>query len=90
MKRRDFLKTLSTAAACFTVLPAATTYSRIWKPKLIVRVRYEINPEWVNAPFEMRWFGNNFATIRHELYPPRFRMEADEFVLVPTFTFVKV
>jgi|ERR1044072_694804 len=29
--RRDFLRTLATAAAGFTILPPATTYSRVWR-----------------------------------------------------------
>lgn len=48
MNRRNFIRGLLTAAAGFTILPPATTYERIW------RARREINPDWVNAPLEMR------------------------------------
>lgn len=32
MNRRSFLKSLGTVATGFAILPAATTYKRIWKP----------------------------------------------------------
>lgn len=51
--RRSFFKQLAVSAAAFSILPAAETYSRIWKPKAIVPVRYEINPDWVNAEYEL-------------------------------------
>lgn len=31
MNRRSFLETLAKAAAGFTILPAATTYGRVWR-----------------------------------------------------------
>lgn len=53
MNRRGFFKTLATAAAGFAILPAATTYARTpWK-RLAGSDIYVINPEWVNAPYEM-------------------------------------
>lgn len=57
MNRRGFLQRLVLGAAAFTVLPAATTYQRVWKsvapPEVLVAC---LNPEWVNAPYEMRFF----------------------------------
>jgi len=55
--RRSFFKQLAIGVASFAILPSAATYSRIWKPKAIVPVRYEVNLDWVNAPFEVnfRW-----------------------------------
>lgn len=57
--RRSFFKQLAVSAAAFSILPAAETYSRIWKPKAIVPVRYEINPDWVNATYEVSFFWNH-------------------------------
>lgn len=55
MKRLDFFKSLALSTAGFAILPAATTYGRIWKPTqtIIQSPEYIINPEWVNAPFEL-------------------------------------
>lgn len=55
--RRGFFATLTAAAAGFSILPAATTYTRLWKavkptPKLIGIP----NPEYANAPYERMWF----------------------------------
>lgn len=52
--RRTFFKQLAGAAASFAILPAATTYERIWRPKLI-EPQWRINPAWVNAKYEMLW-----------------------------------
>ena len=52
MNRRNFLSNLAKAVGCFTILPPATTYERVWKasrPELIV------NPDWVNAEYEMEF-----------------------------------
>jgi len=34
--RRNFFATLAKAAAGFTILPAATTYSRVWRAQRVV------------------------------------------------------
>jgi len=57
--RRSFFKQLALGAASFAILPSASTYERIWKPKAIVPVRYEVNLEWVNAPYEISFFWSN-------------------------------
>ena len=52
MNRRNFLSSLAKGIGLFTILPPSTTYSRIWKaqkPELIV------NPDWVNAEWEMEY-----------------------------------
>lgn len=54
MNRRNFLGKLAGAVAAFTVLPSATTYERIWKPKLIEPV-WIPNPEWTTATYELRF-----------------------------------
>ncbi len=53
MNRRSFFRTLAAATAGFTILPPATTYSRIWK------ATRTINPEWVNAPFEVSFISHD-------------------------------
>lgn len=50
--RRTFFKQLAGLTAGFAILPAATTYERIWRPKTIEPV-WVINPEWVNATYEI-------------------------------------
>jgi len=53
LNRRSFFKTLATAAAGFTILPAATKYTRTpWK-KLSASGIYVVNPEWRDAPYQM-------------------------------------
>lgn len=59
MNKRNFLKTLAVAAAGFTVLPAATTYDRIWRVQKQVgmgRVLYQINPAWVTAEYGICYY----------------------------------
>lgn len=55
--RRSFFKQLAFGVAAFGILPAATTYERIWKPKLIIPAAPELmlNPDWVNAPCQIVW-----------------------------------
>lgn len=52
MNRRSFLTNIAVAAAAFTILPSASTYQRNW-----VKTRpnglWVINPEWVNAEYEV-------------------------------------
>lgn len=52
MNRRSFFKNLAIGAATFSILPAATTYERIWKKAS--SGLYVLNPLWVNAPLEVR------------------------------------
>jgi hypothetical protein len=53
MNRRSFFKTLSAATAGFTILPAATTYGRIWRAER--NVEWVLNPEWENARYVLRF-----------------------------------
>lgn len=41
--RRNFLQQMILAGAGAMILPSATTYERIWRPKLITRIRWKIN-----------------------------------------------
>jgi hypothetical protein len=54
MNRRSFLKSLGV----FAILPAATTYPRLWKA---VRMDPEwgVNPEWRDAPYEVVFFNRD-------------------------------
>jgi len=56
MNRRSFFQTLAKAAAGFTILPAATSYERIWK---VVRPECVPNPEWITPP--MHFFGPDYT-----------------------------
>lgn len=53
MRRRDFFRTLATAAAGFAILPSAGTYKRTWKssPSKL----WLPNPNWVDAEYEVVW-----------------------------------
>lgn len=42
MNRRGFLSTLGAAVAGFTVLPPATTYSRIWKARKLAPFNHQL------------------------------------------------
>jgi hypothetical protein len=46
MNRRAFFRKLVLGTAAFTILPPASTYSRIWK------ATRQVNPMWVAAPYE--------------------------------------
>lgn len=50
MNRRNFIKSILVAGASFTILPGA---GRIWKATR--SPLYEINPEWINAPFNPKF-----------------------------------
>jgi hypothetical protein len=65
MKRRDFFRRLGVLTAGFSILPAATTYARSWKPRSRWTVvpkwklgspELRINPDWVDAPYEMAFY----------------------------------
>ena len=63
MNRRNFLSSLVKAAGLFTILPPASTYDRIWKatpkvfiPKLHPYQKAILNPEWVKAEYEVKFF----------------------------------
>ena len=60
MNRRSFFQTLAKAAAGFTILPAATSYERIWK---VVRPECVPNPEWITPPADqiMHFFGPDYT-----------------------------
>lgn len=64
MNRRDFIRGFAGALAGFTILPAATTYERLWKAERVVKpVRYIINPAWERAPYEIVYLDANAETI---------------------------
>lgn len=50
MNRRNFISGVLAAAAGFAILPAATTYGRIWKP---AKELWIPNPEWETAEYEL-------------------------------------
>ena len=52
MNRRNFLNLIAKAGACFSILPPANTYDRLWK----ATKGPLINPEWVNAKYEIAWY----------------------------------
>lgn len=57
MNRRGFFSTLAKAAAGFTILPAATTYERIWRVQRGPIV--PVGVDWYNKlPY---WFALNYA-----------------------------
>lgn len=71
MNRRGFFKTLATAVAGFSILPAATTYTRApWKKSAGSGI-WIVNPEWLNAPYEVTFFVEDHRII--ELYPIRYQ-----------------
>lgn len=53
MNRRSFFGTIATALAGFSVLPAATTYTRLWKATRLTGPI--INPEWETTHYEVAW-----------------------------------
>jgi hypothetical protein len=75
MNRRSFFGKLAGAVAAFTILPSATTYERIWKPKLIEPV-WVVNPEWVTATYEL-----SFA------YLCEIQKEMDSIIIIPSELF---
>jgi len=63
MNRRSFFSTLAAATAGFTILPAATTYGRIWRAEK--KVKWIKNPEWDDAPYELRYIWNPEVVVNH-------------------------
>jgi len=53
MNRRAFISGAAKALAGFSILPAATTYTRLWKA--VVDPRQIPNPDWVDARYEFAW-----------------------------------
>lgn len=51
--RRNFFGTIGTLVAGFTILPAATTYNRVWNFKRSSSGLWTINPEYDTAPYEV-------------------------------------
>lgn len=57
MTRRSFfdrLGKLAIGTVAFNILPPATTYRRIWRAEVSL-----VNPEWVNATYEVFFLSNN-------------------------------
>lgn len=59
MNRRDFFSKLAKGIGVFTILPGA---GRIWhavKPPVVAHLTnvnvFEINPDWVSAPYRIKW-----------------------------------
>lgn len=56
MNRRGFFGAIGAAVAGFSILPAATTYTRLWKavkPTPFGSLYAVPNPDYVNAPYEI-------------------------------------
>lgn len=53
MNRRSFLTGIIAAGISAAILPSALTYERTWKKT--AQGLYVLNPDWVNAPYEIRW-----------------------------------
>jgi len=61
MNRRSFFKTLAAAVAGTVVLPPAITFDRCWKTAASYKKVggiWVINPEWLNAPYELSFLRN--------------------------------
>lgn len=94
MNRRDFIKGAGALLGAFTILPAATTYNRLWKayrkPKWIGLV--VVNPAYENAQIlEPNWQetskdGKTFYQINH--FPRRFTIVDGVLKEVPPFVFL--
>lgn len=85
MNRRNFLKSLATAAAAFAILPSATSYTRApWK-KVAGSGIYVVNPEWLNAPYEIAFMfaPGPVEECRHSIVPVYFSREGQEFPELP-------
>jgi hypothetical protein len=54
VNRRGFLSVLGKATAGFSILPAATTYSRRW---VRTECLWRPNPAWEAAPYEIAFWG---------------------------------
>lgn len=76
--RRDFFKMAGAALATFTVLPAATTYTRLWKAVAVgprMREYAIVNPAYVHARFEVRYVWSPLSTPSDpDIVPIRFPM----------------
>ena len=60
MNRRNFLSNLAKSVGLFTILPPATTYSRIWK----ATIRSIPNPDWTISEWQIEYL---IATLPFEL-----------------------
>jgi hypothetical protein len=80
MNRRGFFSTLAKVTAGFTILPAATTYSRIWRVQreLIIPVWYHRLPCWHAVNYAVkdaelaRIFWQNYHDRLSNPFPPNF------------------
>jgi hypothetical protein len=57
MNRRSFLRTLAGATAAFTILPPATTYSRVWRATSQQRI---IVPYWYQTEVFTRCYDDTY------------------------------
>lgn len=81
MRRRDFFKTLSLAAAGFSILPSAMTYQRRWA---LTREKVWIpNPDYEEAPYEVEWNGYYMINGKPLPNPLRFRFVEGKYQTVP-------
>ena len=69
MNRRSFFTKLGLAAASFAILPAATTYARKWVAPTAQCAMWVVNPEWVNAPYEMEFVQGSERVIEASMCP---------------------
>lgn len=78
MNRRGFLSSMLKAGVAAAFLPGA---ERVWK-QVAGEVLYKpepvaiLNPEWVNAPFEVKFLWDHHYAIENP-YPARYASAAD-------------
>lgn len=81
MNRRNFFSTLATAVAGFTILPPATTYTRIWKatrpvirPVIFIPREYWGTWHWVelfeNPKYPEAVRGLGIMAVNRNISPP--------------------
>lgn len=85
MNRRNFLTSIITASAGFSILPSAMTYARTWKPTRLTQkdlddaVKVFMNPE-IGDVFEYQLvLGNNVYKFNSNSF-----IEKDEIILSPS------
>jgi len=82
---------LAAAAAGFTILPAATTYERIWRVER--KIKWVRNPEWLKAEYEITLvhgtpvFGNILMNMGNHETLMRYNLEKDGFK--PVFPWIR-
>lgn len=68
MNRRSFISSILAAATAPMVLPGAL---RVWKKSAsseLLAPKWEFNPDWINAPYELGIIFNKGTVAKHVLY----------------------